>query len=129
MIALKNVDKTYYTGKLTVPVLKGIQLEVKKGELVAIMGPSGSGKSTLMNMIGLLDRPTGGELSIDDKPITLSMSDKALAALRSEKIGFIFQSFNLLPRLTAIDNVALPLLRRRFPARPPFHLLELPVPA
>lgn len=107
-IELNKVDKTYKTGKLTVPVLHSVDVTINKGEMVAIMGPSGSGKSTLMNIVGLLDRPTGGELKIDGQVINLSMSDKALAKFRGQKIGFVFQSFNLLPRLSALENVILP---------------------
>lgn len=107
-IELKDIAKTYATGKLVVPVLKGIDLSIDEGEMVSIMGPSGSGKSTLMNIIGLLDRPTSGELMIAEKQITLNMSDKMLATLRSEKIGFVFQTFNLLPKLTAVSNVLVP---------------------
>lgn len=108
VIELNKVDKTYRTGKLTVPVLHSIDVTIHKGEMVAIMGPSGSGKSTLMNIVGLLDRPTGGELKIDGQAINLSMSDRALAKIRGQKIGFVFQSFNLLPRLSALENVILP---------------------
>ncbi len=107
-IMLKDVQKVYRTGTLLVPVLLGIDLEVKKGEMAAIMGPSGSGKSTLMNIIGLLDRPSQGELILDDKPIDLSMPDSRLAKMRSQSIGFVFQSFNLLPRISALANVLLP---------------------
>jgi putative ABC transport system ATP-binding protein len=112
-ISLHNVTKTYVTGELQVPVLRDITLELAAGETVAIMGPSGSGKSTLMNIIGLLDRPTSGELKISDKQVSLSMSDGALAALRSEKIGFVFQSFNLLARQSALANVLLPTAYRK----------------
>jgi putative ABC transport system ATP-binding protein len=108
IIALKEVEKTYSTGKLHVPVLHGVTLEITKGEMVAIMGPSGSGKSTLMNMIGLLDRPSAGSLEIAGEPVTLTMADSKLAKLRSEKIGFVFQSFNLLPRATTLSNVLMP---------------------
>ncbi len=108
IIEMHGVQKIYQTGKLMVPVLLGIDLVIKKGEMVAIMGPSGSGKSTLMNIIGLLDRPSQGELSIDGKMIDLSMPDAKLARLRSAKIGFVFQSFNLLPRLNALQNVLVP---------------------
>lgn len=91
-----------------VPALLHINLEIKQGEMLAIMGPSGSGKSTLMNLIGLLDRPTGGELAIDEHQVSLTMSDRKQAELRGKKIGFVFQSFNLLPRLTALENVLVP---------------------
>ncbi len=108
IIELQNVDKIYQSGKLLVPALLGIDLKIQKGELVAIMGPSGSGKSTLMNIIGLLDRPSTGSLEIDAAPITLTMSDAKLAKLRGQKIGFVFQSFNLLPKISALANVLLP---------------------
>jgi len=107
-IELKEIVKTYSKGKLAVPVLQGIDLSIDEGELVAIMGPSGSGKSTLMNIIGLLDRPTSGELMIAGKRIELTMSDRMLATLRAEKIGFVFQTFNLLPKLSALSNVLVP---------------------
>jgi len=112
-LQLKNIEKVYRTGKLAVPVLNNVNLEVEKGEMVAIMGPSGSGKSTMMNIIGLLDRPTKGEVFLGEESINLEMSDKDLAKLRSEKIGFVFQSFQLLPRLTALHNVLLPSLYRK----------------
>lgn len=108
IIELKSVNKTYKSGNLEVPVLHDINIKVEKGEMVALMGPSGSGKSTLMNIIGLLDRPNSGELKLDDEKINLSMSDSKLAKLRSQKIGFVFQTFNLLPRLTALKNVLVP---------------------
>lgn len=107
-LSLRGIHKTYRTGSLEVPVLHGIDLEIGSGELVAVMGPSGSGKSTLMNIIGLLDRPTSGSLHLGGHPITLSMSDRTLARIRAEKIGFVFQSFNLLPKLSALSNVLLP---------------------
>ena len=112
-ITLKSVEKTYRIGELNVPVLKGIDLSVEKGESLAIMGPSGSGKSTLMNLIGLLDRPTSGEVLVEGQRITLDMSDSTLAHLRAARIGFVFQSFQLLPRLSALENVLLPTLYRK----------------
>lgn len=107
-IELRQVDKIYQSGKLLVPVLLNVDLVIAQGEMVAIMGPSGSGKSTLMNIIGLLDRPTAGDLAIDGETIALSMSDRKLAALRGRKIGFVFQSFNLLPKMSALANVLMP---------------------
>lgn len=107
-ISLNNVNKIYQSGKLTVPALSGVSLEVEAGEMVAVMGPSGSGKSTLMHIIGLLDRPSEGALHIDEEEISLNMSDKKLAQLRSHKIGFVFQNFNLLPHMNALDNVLMP---------------------
>lgn len=107
-IKLQEIVKTYHDGSLDVPVLRGVSLDIRKGELVALMGPSGSGKSTLMNLIGLLDRPTGGKLWLDGEPVHLSMSDGRLAKLRAARIGFVFQSFNLLPRMSALNNVLMP---------------------
>lgn len=107
LIELKNISKVYKAGKLELPVLVDINLIIANGEMVAVGGPSGSGKTTLMNIIGLLDRPTKGELKIAGEHIDLSMSDRKLARMRSEKIGFIFQSFNLLPRMSARENVLL----------------------
>jgi putative ABC transport system ATP-binding protein len=107
-IGLKQVDKIYQTGKLMVPALLDATLTIEKGEMVAITGPSGSGKSTLMNILGLLDRPSNGQVTINDHLIDLSMSDRKLSILRGLTIGFVFQSFNLLPRLSALDNVILP---------------------
>jgi putative ABC transport system ATP-binding protein len=108
IIRLKNVWKIYRMGDVEVPALRGLELDIGKGEFVAIMGPSGSGKSTAMNMIGCLDIPTKGSIFLDGKDIsTLSESD--LAQIRGRKIGFIFQQFNLIPTLTAIENVMLPM--------------------
>jgi putative ABC transport system ATP-binding protein len=109
LIKLTNVSKEYSLNhKNAEQVLKNINLEINSREMVAICGPSGSGKSTLMHIIGLLDRPSTGEIQIAGEPITLSMSDKKLATLRNQKIGFVFQTFNLLPRLSALENVMLP---------------------
>ncbi len=108
VLDLKDVNKVYDPGKMATPALLAINLSINKGEMVAIMGPSGSGKSTLMNIIGLLDRPSSGALVIDNDTVTLSMSDRKLARLRSQKIGFVFQSFNLLPKVSALGNVMLP---------------------
>ncbi len=109
ILRLDHIYKDYIQGKLTVPVLKDVCLHVDEGEYVAIMGPSGSGKSTLMNIVGCLDRPTSGEYELAEKNV-LSLNDKQLADLRLRSIGFVFQNFELLPRMTALDNVALPLL-------------------
>lgn len=108
LLAIKNVSKTYKSKSLQVNVLKSISLSIDKAEMVAIMGPSGSGKSTLMNIIGLLDRPSTGTLQINANTVNLSLPDETLAQLRSENIGFVFQSFNLLPKMTALANVLLP---------------------
>jgi len=106
MIKLENIGKTYPMGKRELKVLQGINLEVKQGEMVAIMGPSGSGKSTLLNTIGMLDRPTSGSYILDGKEVA-HLNGKELSKVRGQKIGFIFQSFNLLPYLSAIKNVEL----------------------
>lgn len=112
-IELANVSRIYRTGKVEVEALRGIDLQIAGGEMTAIMGPSGAGKTTLMNIVGLLERPTGGLLKIGGSLVEMSMSDKALAELRLEKIGFVFQSFQLLPRMTAFANVLLPTAYRK----------------
>lgn len=114
-ITLTDVTKVYQSGKVATPVLLDVSLQIKRGEMVAIMGPSGSGKSTLMNIIGLLDRTSAGTLEIDGHAVDLAMSDGALAQLRRNKIGFVFQSFNLLPRLTALANVLVPTTYAKVP--------------
>jgi putative ABC transport system ATP-binding protein len=106
MIQLNNIVKTYPMGKRELKVLQGVNLNVDKGEMLAIMGPSGSGKSTLLNMIGLLDRPTSGSYVLDGKEVS-RLNGGELSKVRGQKIGFIFQSFNLLPYLYALDNVEL----------------------
>lgn len=108
LIELKDIYKTYHLGEMDVPVLKGVSLEVGRGELVALMGASGSGKSTLMNILGCLDRPTSGEYWLDGRLVS-NLSGNELAHIRNEKIGFVFQSFNLLPRTSALENVMMPL--------------------
>lgn len=107
MISVKNLTKTYINGNLSVEVLKGLNFEVKNGEYVAIMGPSGSGKSTFLNILGCLDLLSTGEYIIDDKNIK-DLSDDELSAIRCEKIGFVFQAYNLLSKLTSLENVELP---------------------
>jgi putative ABC transport system ATP-binding protein len=107
-IEFSRITKTYKTGSLEVPVLHGIDMRIERGEYVAIMGPSGSGKSTMMNIIGCLDRPTGGTYRLDGQDVS-HLDDNALAAIRLRKLGFIFQGFNLLARTDAIKNVGLPL--------------------
>jgi putative ABC transport system ATP-binding protein len=106
MIELKNIVKSYPMGKRELRVLQGVNLNIEKGEMVAIMGPSGSGKSTLLNMVGLLDRPTSGSYLLEGKEVS-RLSGGELAKVRGQKIGFIFQSFNLLPYLSALGNVEL----------------------
>lgn len=109
LIKLENVWKIYLMGNVQVPALRGLSLEIKEGEFVALMGPSGSGKSTSMNMVGCLDIPTKGKIYLDSKNIS-HMTESELAQIRGRKIGFIFQQFNLIPTLTAIENVALPMI-------------------
>jgi putative ABC transport system ATP-binding protein len=109
MIEARNLTKNYHTGDLVVPVLKGISFTIRDGELCAIMGPSGSGKSTLMNILGCLDIPTSGTYLLDGEDVA-TLDEAALAHVRNHKIGFVFQSFNLLKRTTALEQVELPLL-------------------
>ncbi len=109
IIKLEKVWKTYTMGEAEVHALRGIDLDIKEGEFVAIMGPSGSGKSTAMNMVGALDIPTRGRILLDGKDIS-HLTESALAQVRGKKIGFIFQQFNLLPTLTAQENVMLPMI-------------------
>lgn len=109
IIECKDIKKTYHTGGIDTVVLKGITFSVAEGEFVAIMGPSGSGKSTLMHIVGALDTPTSGEYFLDGKDVS-KLTDEELADIRREKIGFVFQAFNLLPRATVLRNVSLPLV-------------------
>jgi len=112
MIRLENVEKVYRTDRIETVALTSVNLDVREGELISIMGPSGSGKSTLLNIIGLLDVPTSGRVALNGKPIT-SYSDRLLARSRNEEIGFIFQTFHLVNDLSVVDNVEIPLIYRR----------------
>ena len=109
LIQITNIKRDFVLGNEIVYVLKGIDLEINKGEYVALMGPSGSGKSTLMNLLGCLDTPTSGSYILNGKDVS-KMHDDELAEIRNKEIGFVFQTFNLLPRTTALDNVALPMV-------------------
>lgn len=109
IISLDQIRKSYFLGRQELPVLKGIDLTIKRNEYVALMGPSGSGKSTLMNIIGCLDTATAGRYNLNGKDVS-HMKDDELATIRNSEIGFVFQQFNLLPRLTAWENVAVPLI-------------------
>ena len=111
IVQLENVYKDYMQGKEPVHVLHDVSMSVEQGEYIAIMGPSGSGKTTLMNLLGCLDVPTSGTYLLDGQDIG-SLSDDALSDIRNQSIGFVFQNFHLLPKMTALDNVALPLLYR-----------------
>nr|WP_314532396.1 ABC transporter ATP-binding protein [uncultured Fusobacterium sp.] len=114
IITVNNVNKTYHNGSMELQVLKNISFTVKEGEFLAIMGSSGSGKSTMMNILGCLDHEYNGEYILDGIDISKSSEDE-LSEIRNKKIGFIFQSFNLLPRLTALENVELPLVYSSVP--------------
>ncbi|MEO7175111.1 MAG: ABC transporter ATP-binding protein [Saprospiraceae bacterium] len=109
IISIDDLSRVYKMGSLEVVALKSVTMEIHKNEYVALMGPSGSGKSTLMNLIGCLDSPSGGSYSLNGIQVS-SMTDSDLAQVRNKQIGFVFQTFNLLPRLSALDNVALPLV-------------------
>ena len=108
VIQATGLTKVYHMGEIEVQALRGVTFTIRRGELLSIMGPSGSGKSTLMNILGCLDRPTGGEYVLDGEPVSKLNGDQ-LASIRNRKVGFVFQSFNLLPRSTALSNVELPM--------------------
>ena len=109
LISLNQIKKIYRMGEVDIPALRGVTQNIDRGEFVAVMGASGSGKTTLMNILGCLDRPTSGEYMMDGKDIN-KLDDDALASIRNRKIGFVFQSFNLLSRTSALENVEMPLL-------------------
>ncbi|MFT5970611.1 MAG: putative ABC transport system ATP-binding protein [Flavobacteriales bacterium] len=113
IIQLKNIERHFVVGTELIKALRGITLDIKKNEYVALMGPSGSGKSTMMNVLGCLDTPSHGNYILNGKDVS-SMTDNQLAEVRNKEIGFVFQTFNLLPRTTALDNVALPLVYAGF---------------
>ena len=114
LIKITNIKRDFILGSETIYVLKGIDLEINKGEYVALMGPSGSGKSTLMNLLGCLDTPTSGTYILNGKDVS-QMHDDELAVIRNKEIGFVFQTFNLMPRTSALDNVALPMVYAGYP--------------
>ena len=109
LISMKDITKVYQSGKIYVEALRGVCLDIKRGEFVAIIGPSGSGKSTLMNIMGCLDMPSAGSYNLDGHPVA-EMNINQLSSIRNQKIGFIFQNFNLLPYATTFENVELPLI-------------------
>jgi len=125
VVVTRDLAKHYLAGPASVHALRGASLEFRRGEMAAIMGPSGSGKTTLLNLLGCVDRPTGGQYWLDGEDVS-RLTDAALSRIRNEKIGFVFQTFNLLPRLSALDNVRLPLLYRHRTVDPeaPLRALE-----
>jgi len=127
VVQVENLVKTYRLGKVSIPALRGISFDVAKGEFLVVMGPSGSGKTTLLNLLGAIDKPTSGRISIDGRDIT-TLGEGELTKLRRHKIGFVFQFYNLIPALTAVENVELPMLTagvsRKIASKRAFQLLE-----
>ena len=115
VVQIRDIHKIYESGEIPVHAVRGVSLDIQKGEFVALMGPSGSGKSTFMNLLGCLDRPTSGSYLFDGMPVS-QMTTNQLADIRNHKIGFVFQGFNLLPWMTALENVQLPLAYSDLPA-------------
>jgi len=122
---IEGLTKHYLAGAASVHALKGISLQIRQGEMVALIGPSGSGKTTLLNLLGCLDRPSSGSYWLEGEDVS-QLDDRRLSQIRNEKIGFVFQTFNLLPRLSALDNIKLPQLysHRRLSERAPWQMLE-----
>ena len=116
IIKVENVKKEYILGEAVINALRGVDLEIERGKLLAIMGPSGSGKTTLMHLIGCLDIPTSGKIYLEDEDIS-KLSEEALAHIRNKKIGFVFQQFNLLTRITILENVMTPLMYAHVPVK------------
>ncbi len=127
VIHVEDLVKTYRLGKVSIPALRGISFDVKRGEFLVVMGPSGSGKTTLLNLLGAIDKPTSGRIFIDGRDVT-ALGEGELTKLRRHKIGFIFQFYNLIPALTALENVELPMLTaglsRKDATKRAFQLLE-----
>ena len=116
VLSLRNITKTYNTGELAVPVLKGISFDIYRGQFVGILGTSGSGKSTMLNILGMLDVPTGGDYTLEGIQVD-SLADAEQATIRNQKIGFVFQSFNLFNYLTIEQNIEVPMIYNRVPRR------------
>jgi len=123
LIELKGIERVFQLGDSTVHALTALNLSIGAGEYVAVMGPSGSGKSTLLNLLGLLDRPSTGSYQLEGRDVT-TLSPDEQAQVRSQRIGFVFQSFHLVPRLTAAENIALPMMLAGIPARERNHRVE-----